>query len=149
MKNYFDQQGYEPTESFILLAEDDDDDRFIMNDFFASNGYKSKIVSSGMAAVDFLQSLSPDAYPALILLDYSMPLLNGEQVLLFIKTSDTLKHTPVIIYSSEMNDHLNSHLKELGAHTCFSKARRASEWDNIKDAIEGLLFSGLSAKYKA
>ncbi|HUR11769.1 MAG TPA: response regulator [Flavitalea sp.] len=128
-------------ENYILLVDDDDDDRFQMNEFFMANGYTCQMLSSGLAAIQFLQLLSPAFYPSLIILDYAMPLLNGEEVLLFIKSSTAFENIPVIIYSSEMNDYLKSRLKECGAYTCFSKAYKTSQLDDMNRTIESLLLS--------
>ena len=141
MNSDLNQSKKEPCESFILLADDDEDDCLLMNEFFASNGYKNKIVTSGSAALDFLRPLNPGSYPALVLLDYTMPPINGEKVLVFIKTSDKLKHIPVIIYSSEMNDNLKSRLEALGAYTCLSKVNWAVELNKLNDMIGALMFS--------
>jgi CheY-like chemotaxis protein len=138
MDSYINQRS---SENFILLADDDEDDRMIMNEFFLKNGYEANSLNSGLAAIEHLVSISPDLYPFVVLLDYSMPLLTGQDVLRFIKASDQLKHLPVMIYSSEMNEPLKARLIALGATACFSKTGQQSEWDKMKNALETLLAS--------
>jgi len=129
------------SEGFILLADDDSDDRMLMDDFFSKNGYKARLLNSGLAVLEYLSAVSPEFYPSVVLLDYSMPVFTGEDVLVFIKTTDKLKHLPVMIYSSEMNEHLKARLIALGAAACFSKAAQQSEWNKMKRTFEALLVS--------
>jgi CheY-like chemotaxis protein len=139
MKNYLAGLRKEAVEKFILIADDDEDDRFLINDFFSKNGYKCMSLPSGTAAIHVLQLLSPNLYPAVILLDYYMPTINGEEVLTFLKKSERLKDIPVVIYSTEMNEVLRRRLQTLGATECFSKVVQINQLNNLKDKIEKLL----------
>src|SRR4030095_934802 len=141
MKNYLTGLRKEAAKKFILIADDDEDDRFLMNDFFSKNGYKCMSLPSGTAAIHVLQLLSPHLYPALILLDYYMPAINGEEVLMFLKKSDKLKHIPVAIYSTEMNEVLKHRLQNLGACKCFSKAIQLNQLNNLKGEVDSILSS--------
>jgi CheY-like chemotaxis protein len=62
-------------------------------------------VRNGREALDYLLRQGPyqgrgDADPALVLLDLKMPVLDGFEVLAQLKTSQRLKHTPVVVLTS-------------------------------------------------
>ena len=141
MKNYLTGLRKETATKFILIADDDEDDRFLMSDFFSKNAFKCMTLPSGTAAIHVLQLLSPTLFPALIFLDYYMPTINGEQVLMFLKKSEKLKHIPVIMYSTEMTDALKHRLQSLGASKCFSKAIQLDQLNNMKDEVDLILSS--------
>jgi len=126
-------------QQFILLVDDDEDDRFIMNDFFEINGYKSLIMASGKAALQFLHGLSARQYPAAIIIDYNMPIYTGEDILKQIKLDKELSHIPLIIYSSEMTENLSRHLLSLGALHCFTKVYTRQQLDYMQDILDELL----------
>jgi CheY-like chemotaxis protein len=126
-------------EYYILLADDDEDDRYVMNELFINSGYTCTMLTSGLATIQFLQSPPQGSYPSLILLDYTMPPLSGEEVLIFIQRSNILKQIPVVIYSSEMNEHLKCRLEASGAYTCFSKSYLLNQLHKNRFSIETLL----------
>ena len=75
----------------IAVVEDNPDNRLlvqaILEDRFEISEYET-----GMAAVEGL----PDNVPDLILLDISLPEMDGTEVLSWIRGQDALKHLPVI-----------------------------------------------------
>ena len=60
----------------VLLVEDDSDMRAMMSEVLQGDGYLVAGVGDGAAAVDYLTT-SPS--PRLILLDDTMPVMNGEE----------------------------------------------------------------------
>jgi CheY-like chemotaxis protein len=63
----------------ILVVDDDDDVRGVMQEFLAGEGYSSVGVSGGQLALNWLKS-APDL-PRLILLDLMMPEMDGLEFL--------------------------------------------------------------------
>ena len=61
------------TKSTILVAEDNEDNRFIMKMLLEMRGYRMLTASNGYEAIDIAEREHPD----LILMDLRMPLLNG------------------------------------------------------------------------
>jgi CheY-like chemotaxis protein len=68
MKNF---QGQEV--SLILVAEDHDDNRFVMKTMLELRGYKVVEATNGQEAVELVGREKPD----LVLMDLKMPVLNG------------------------------------------------------------------------
>jgi CheY-like chemotaxis protein len=108
----------------LLLVEDDVDDRFIMHQSFNELEWNDQ-VRMFPAAEDMLRYLKnlPDEsyYPALIVLDFNMPGLNGAEALRFLKTDKLFSHIPVVIYSTSMKELMKESLKISGALDCYEK----------------------------
>ena len=92
--------------AFILVVDDDKEDHLILQDYFGDIGLKEHLAykENGKEAFDFLESLSEEDLPELIVLDLNMPILNGVQTLLQLKRSPRYKNIPVIIYSTSENE---------------------------------------------
>lgn len=114
-------------EIFILIAEDDADDRFLLQSAFEENGYCDKLhfVENGVELLDYLHQLEGEKYeakmPRFILLDLNMPKKDGREVLKEIKQSPSLKKIPVIIFSTTNNEQEMKRCYELGANSYITK----------------------------
>jgi CheY-like chemotaxis protein len=108
---------------FILIAEDDADDRFLLQTVFEEKGYTDKIefVENGVELLDYLHHIIDRAdgsyFPAIILLDLNMPKKDGREALREIKQHPILKKIPVIIFTTTKSEHEISRCYELGANT--------------------------------
>jgi len=110
----------------ILLAEDNEGDILLTKEAFEECKVKTElsVVKNGQEALDFLYQRSeyPNVKkPDLILLDINMPIFNGHEVLMKIKSDAKLKKIPVIMLTTSSNqkditkayeNHCNSYIKK-------------------------------------
>jgi CheY-like chemotaxis protein len=104
-------------ERYIMLADDDGDDRMLFEDAVREiNGkIKINISADGVQLMDSLiekVSLKPD----IIFLDINMPKKNGFDCLMQIRASQNLKDIPVIIYSTCSQEETVNKAFECGAN---------------------------------
>ena len=89
----------------ILLVEDNPADVRMTREALRAAGapYHLHVVEDGMEAIAFLYKEGKYAdvpRPDLVLLDLNIPKLNGQEVLLEIKSNDRFKHIPVVVLTS-------------------------------------------------
>ncbi len=115
---------------FILIAEDDADDRFLLQAAFQENGFTDQLhfVDNGVELMEFLmarsdqsQNSQPLLLPKFILLDLNMPKKDGREVLKEIKQHPELKKIPVVIFSTTNNEQEMRRCYELGANSYVTK----------------------------
>lgn len=99
----------------VLVAEDHNHDKFILQEVFARAGIRAdlRFVSDGEQLLDYMYrrgsfagpGLAPA--PTLVLLDLNMPRLDGRRVIRILRADETLRHLPVIALStSESPKHI-------------------------------------------
>lgn len=112
---------------FILIAEDDADDRFLLQAAFEENGFKDRLhfVENGVEVLEYLGGLengeNSKKFPRFILLDLNMPKKDGREVLKEIKQHPELKKIPVVIFSTTNNEQEMRRCYELGANSYITK----------------------------
>lgn len=112
---------------FILIAEDDADDRFLLQAAFEENGFKDTLqfVENGVEIIDFLNDIMEKkevkTFPRFILLDLNMPKKDGREVLKELKQHPELKKIPVVIFSTTNNEQEMRRCYELGANSYITK----------------------------
>ena len=81
----------------VVVIEDDEDDRFMLEEIFKRLGYSNKIVffEDGNEALDYINRT--DVIPFLILSDINMPKINGFELREKIHTNELL-HIKCIPY---------------------------------------------------
>jgi CheY-like chemotaxis protein len=118
--------------AFILVADDDADDRFLLQTAFDEKGYTDKIefVENGVELLKFLETLEKDGsdetvMPGFILLDLNMPKKNGREALQELKSHPIFKSIPVIVvYTTTKNELEIKRCYELGANSYIVKPAR-------------------------
>ena len=100
-----------PPHGFILLAEDDAVVAELILHTLATMTPAPNVVHvrDGVEAMDFLSVRGSFAHrapgnPAVVLLDVKMPRLDGLEVLRQVKTSERLKTTPVVMFTSSQDE---------------------------------------------
>ena len=76
----------------ILIVEDDDMNRDMLMRRLQRRGYEIIVAVNGIQAIELVNSESPD----LILMDMSMPVMDGWQATRIIKSTEATKQIPVI-----------------------------------------------------
>ena len=76
----------------ILLVEDNEMNRDMLSRRLIRNGFEVSIAIDGQQGVDMATSQSPD----LILMDMSLPVIDGWEATRRIKTNDATRRIPVI-----------------------------------------------------
>lgn len=109
---------------FILIAEDDADDRFLFKTAFEEKGYEDDIefVENGIELLKFLYAIEEKSpkdrqYPSFILLDLNMPKKDGREVLKEIKQHPEFKKIPVVVFTTTNSENEIRRCYELGANT--------------------------------
>ena len=85
----------------VLLVEDDDDIREVIQDALERRGYAIVAVEDGREALDHLQS--GRARPSLILLDMTMPTMSGWEFLQEQARLPAIAEIPVVVLSAMTN----------------------------------------------
>jgi CheY-like chemotaxis protein len=112
---------------FILIAEDDADDRYLMKTALAETGITEEVeyVENGVEVINYLESIKEEDgeinYPKFILLDLNMPKMDGREVLKMMKTNDVYRKIPVIVFSTTKNQLEVKRCYDLGANTYIVK----------------------------
>ena len=122
------------TKLHLLLADDDIDDCNFFKDAIdeLSAPLNLTIVNNGVELMEFLIK-NQDNTPDLIFLDLNMPKKSGLECMVEIKSSDSLSHIPIIIYSTSLDQMVVNSLYQMGAHHYIQKP---AEFASIKSVIQ-------------
>ncbi|MFA6457446.1 MAG: response regulator, partial [Bacteroidota bacterium] len=80
-------------DKYVLVVDDDDDFRSLLVKVLKEEGYSVQTATNGQAALTKIES----SKPSLILLDLSMPVMDGFEVLKKLKGSEQWHSIPVVI----------------------------------------------------
>lgn len=119
----------------ILMADDDADDRFLVQAAFEDNKIDQKLLffEDGEQLLDHLQDKNAQGITRFILLDLNMPKRDGRDVLRTLKADKQLSTIPIIVFStSKAPDDINSSYK-LGANSYVVKP---SSYEHLKEVIQ-------------
>ena len=113
----------------ILIADDDADDRMLIEDAFEENNIENPLhfVEDGEQLLAYLRREQPytdkegQPLPKLILLDLNMPKIDGRAALASIKADDTLRQIPVIILTTSRAESDISKAYTSGVNSYISK----------------------------
>ena len=86
----------EKTEKTLLLVEDTEDNRFMMRRLLEMEGYRVVEARNGEEAV----KVAKDEKPALILMDLSLPVIDGLAATKLIRRMPEFKDVPIIAVSA-------------------------------------------------
>ena len=112
----------------ILIIDDIALNHEILKQQLSSKTCKCVSVSSANKGLQVLATARQKQIPIdLIIVDFQMPEVTGEDFIKIVKTRDEYKDIPVILYSSVDNDALRLNLKTYGVEGFLTKPARHSE----------------------
>ncbi|WP_373515625.1 response regulator [Persicitalea sp.] len=119
----------------ILMADDDADDRFLVQAAFEDNGIHHEMMffEDGEQLLEHLTSTPAEGRTRFILLDLNMPKKDGREVLRALKSNRELSKIPIIVFSTSKapDDILSSY--ELGANSYVVKP---SSYEHLKEVVK-------------
>ena len=116
----------------VAVVEDNPDNRMLVQALLEDR-YDLSEYETGVAAVEGLG----DDIPDLILLDISLPKMDGTEVLAWLRKQDALKHIPVIALTAHAMAGDREKYLSLGFNDYVTKP--IIDEDVLIDAIEGCL----------
>ena len=109
-------ENQEQTET-ILLVEDTEDNRFMMRRLLEMSGYRVVEATNGEEAVRLAQSARPDV----ILMDLSLPVIDGLAATRAIRKLDGLGKVPIVAVSAHDTSDFQSDALEAGCNSYITK----------------------------
>ncbi len=114
-----------PRQRIILMAEDDADDRLLVQDALSECKLEETVrfVADGEELLDYLlrrgKYLTPESAPrpTFILLDLNMPRKDGRQALQEIRAHPDLRRIPVVVFTTSRADADVEKVYDLGANS--------------------------------
>jgi len=116
----------------ILLVEDNEMNRDMLSRRLARKGYEVSIAVDGQQGVEMAGSAAPD----LILMDMSLPVLDGWEATRQLKNSDTTRHIPVIALTAHAMSGDRERALEAG---CDDYDTKPIELTRLLEKIEAML----------
>ncbi len=84
----------------ILIIDDDEGIHQTLSTALEFEGYETAIAKNGKMAMDQLNTMTDTELPNMVILDYWMPVMNGEEFNLKMKSTPRFAHIPVVMISA-------------------------------------------------
>lgn len=118
------------TQPWIFIVDDDQEDLEMLTISLEAYRIRTLTFRSGSAMIAYFEKAEVfNELPSLIILDYSMPIMNGIETLIKVKKIEHIRYIPLLIYSTTINQLLMKTAMDLGAYGCESKA---TNFDDLK-----------------
>ncbi len=121
----------------VFLADDDEDDRLFFEEALREVCTKSLLVmaDNGERLMEVLRDRR-NPQPDVLFLDLNMPKKNGYECLAEIRRDETLRHIPVVIFTtSQQEDSINA-VYQQGAHFYI---RKPNDFGQLKSVVRKAL----------
>jgi CheY-like chemotaxis protein len=123
----------------ILLAEDFEDARDLYRDYLEFSGFSVEVAANGREAINRALMLKPD----LILMDASMPVLDGWQATRVLKANPATKHIPVLALTAHAFEDARQEAQSSG---CDDFVTKPCMPDDLVVRVREMLESGAKTK---
>jgi two-component system, cell cycle response regulator DivK len=116
----------------VMVVEDFEDNRFMMRRLLEMSGYRVVEATNGQEAVETARLEHPD----LILMDLSLPLLDGLAATRRIREQTELRDVPIVAVSA--HDTADFHADALAAG-CNEYVTKPIDFDQLEDLLARLI----------
>lgn len=129
----------------VLIADDDPDDQLMIREAFEErcSDCELRFVCNGVELMAYLRKKPDQSQPAghcplpdLLLLDLNMPLMDGRQSLIEIRSDPAFNRLPTVILTTSSNDDDKSFCLAEGANDYIVKPSRYIELLNIVASLQ-------------
>ena len=111
--------------NYILIAEDDEDDQYLLSSAFKEieSGIELVFVQNGIELLSHFTRVDEGKFdlPSLLVVDLNMPKKNGKEAIRELVTKAYFKNFPTIIFSTTGNELERTRCAELGISEYFVK----------------------------
>jgi CheY-like chemotaxis protein len=122
------------SQALVLIAEDFEDARELYRDYLEFSGYRVETATNGREAIDRAVELKPDV----VLMDASMPVLDGWQATRELKRHPATKHIPVIALTAHAFDDARQEAKAAGCDGFVTKPCLPDDLvERVRQVLEG------------
>lgn len=125
--------------STILIVEDNEMNRDMLSRRLMRNGYQVLMAVDGETGIEMARTSAPD----LILMDMSLPVMDGWEATRRMKSDETLKHIPIIALTAHAM--ANDRDKALAAG-CDDYDTKPIELPRLLAKMDALLFAPASER---
>ena len=115
----------------VLLVEDTEDNRFMMRRLLEMSSYTVVEAVNGEEAV----KLAAQEYPDIILMDLSLPLVDGLGATRQIRNMQTLRHVPIIAVSAHDTADFHTEALAAGCNAYITKPIDFAELEELIDIL--------------
>jgi CheY-like chemotaxis protein len=128
--------GIKPCE--ILVVDDSPEDiRLILDAFSLWKGSRHvQVFLNGGEALDHFKNRSREIFPDLIVLDWNLPGIKGEQVLEHLKNDKRLRKIPIVVFTSSSAPTDRLRATELGADRFITKPLDIDDFFHVIAGLE-------------
>lgn len=128
------RKNYSP---YILLADDDPDDReSLIHPFLQQNpGVRVVSFGDGRELLNFLETCPDDELPVLILMDYKMPYVTAADILERLAADPRYTRIPKLVWSTSGRAEYVDRCVERGASQYFTKPNSLPELASIVERM--------------
>jgi len=121
------QLPFEANGARALIVDDIEVNRQILTEQLTAWGFQPAVASSGSEALEMLQGAHEENDPfTFAILDFLMPEMDGDSLVVAIKANEALKDTPLLILTSVDRSGDARHFREIGADGYLVKPARAA-----------------------
>ena len=113
----------EPSKADILVVDDEEWNRKLLESMLAPLGYQVHLAANGEEALDKMNEIKPDA----VLLDLIMPGIDGFETSHRLKNDERFQQIPIIVITADRDEDSRIRVLELGADDFLTKPINRSE----------------------
>lgn len=129
----------------VLLVEDDDDDALTFTRVLADGDAQAFLARAehGRRAVAYLNEAHASAtMPDLIVLDLNMPIMSGQEFLVWLRNDPRFKAVQVVVLTTSREREVLLEVRELGANAALSKEMSDEDATHLRQMIIDYWFAG-------
>jgi two-component system, chemotaxis family, chemotaxis protein CheY len=125
---------------FVLLAEDDIDDRDFLLEAIEKQDRSMRVISinNGRKAINFLNALPAHINPCLLILDFNLPEINGSQILELIYPEERFKSVTKVVWSTSKSSKFERMCLDFGADAYVVKPSDLASMEKLAAQMLGL-----------